>query len=167
MHTGGSRMRRSLRLGSSLLLALGTAACTSATLPKLTDLIGPPQSQAAPEAQGVSAAPLPDAAPPAGVTGTGPRLPKTVAGSAPPRPSNGPPTIVGFKGPTIVLFGEEFGSEGERIAASSLSLPLQARDAASNASRVQIETAYGSRWIARSEIVLGALERPRTSQPIQ
>jgi hypothetical protein len=66
--------------------------------------------------------------------------------------------IIGFKGPTVILFGGEFGNEGERIAASAINVPIQARSAASNASRVQIETAQGPRWVARSEITLGALD---------
>lgn len=73
-----------------------------------------------------------------------------------------PGLITGFKGTTVVLFGDETGNDGERIAVSSLSLPLQTKSSAANASRVQIQTAYGARWVARSELLFGGAPRPPT-----
>ena len=107
----------------------------------------PPASEIPPRASTTSAAP-PSGRP----SGTGVDAPL-------PRSPRGQDVIVGFKGPTVILFGGEFGNEGERVAASAINVPVQVRNAASNASRVQIETAHGPRWVARSEITLGALGR--------
>ena len=161
----GVRRLRGLSLG--LLASLAMVSCTSGATPKLTDLIGGP-AQSTPEAPpSPSVMVPPDPAPPAGATGGAPAAPRGIAGSQLPGPAGGQAAIVGFKASTVVLFGGEFGNEGQRVATASLNLPLMMKDASSNASRVQIETAYGPRWIARSEIVLGALERRRLQQSYQ
>jgi hypothetical protein len=142
---------------------MSLAACGSASLPKLSDLsegAAPPAVATAP--QGATAQPISQLPPPAAPTSAGlPSGPPSGSGVDAPlqRSTRGRDAIVGFKGPTVILFGDEFGNDGERVAASALSVPLQVRNAASNASRVQIETAQGPRWVARSEITLGALER--------
>jgi hypothetical protein len=56
----------------------------------------------------------------------------------------------------VVLFGDEVGQDGERVATSSLTVPLQMKYTASNVSRVQIDTPYGPRWVARSEITIAS-----------
>lgn len=63
--------------------------------------------------------------------------------------------ITGFKGATLVLFNDETGNVGERVAVTSLALPLQSRSSPTNFNRVQIDTVYGPRWVARSEVLFG------------
>lgn len=63
-------------------------------------------------------------------------------------------SITGFTGPTVVLYRSESGNDGERRPTASTMLPIAARASTVNASRVQIETDSGPRWIARSEISL-------------
>lgn len=151
-------LRRVPRWGLSLLPALSLAACSPSTMPNLSDLeVG-------------TAKPVATAQPPSAISPPAPKSPQQSAGTngsqpsgvgvdgPPPRPSRRSDVIVGFKGPTVILFGDEFGNDGERVAVSNLNLPLQARSAATNKTRVQIETAYGPRWVARSELVLGALD---------
>lgn len=149
------------RLALCLLPVLSLTACGSAALPKLTDITestAPPAAAVRPNgAQPPSTGPAAAENPPERPFGTGVDAPL-------PRAARGPEVIVGFKGPTVILFGGEFGNEGERIAASAIGVPLQVRNAASNATRVEIDTAQGPRWIARSEITLGGLE-PRVGQP--
>lgn len=153
-------LRRLPRLALCLLPVLSLTACGSASLPKLSDLA---ESTAPP-----TAAVQPNGAQPPTGPAAAENLPERPFGTGVdtplPRVARGPEVIVGFKGPTVILFGGEFGNEGERIAASAIGVPLQVRNAASNASRVEIDTAQGPRWIARSEITLGALE-PRVGQP--
>ncbi len=159
----GSFLRRLPRLGVCLLPALSLTACGTASLPKLSDLLEanpPPAVAAAPP--GTRHRRLSELPPPASTTSAvaPPGRPSGTGVDAPPaRSARGPDVIVGFKGPTVILFGGEFGNDGERVAASAINVPVQVRSAASNASRVQIETAQGPRWVARSEITLGALER--------
>lgn len=134
-------VRRLSQVSLSLLPALGLLGCSSASLPKLTDLEAgaPPQKVAALPQNG---SPVPNSQPP----------PST---SQPQRLPAAQDMIVGFKGQTIILFGDEFGHDGERVATAELNLPLQMKSSSSNAPRVQIDTAYGPRWVARSEIKLG------------
>ncbi len=105
-------------------------------------------------------APVMTSAPPRDRPLDAPRNPPLGGTDAPPAPTaraaRGSDMIVAFKGPTIVLFGAEVGDNGERVSTSSLSLPLQMKYASSSASRVQIETPYGPRWVARSEIMIGS-----------
>jgi hypothetical protein len=159
----GFILRRLLRLGLSLVPALGLTACGSASLPRLSDLTeGSPPPAVAAAPPGTTTPPTAQLPPPAVTTGAA-RPSGSGVDTPPRRPARGVDVIVGFKGPTVILFGGEFGNEGERVAASALTVPLQVRNAASNASRVQIETAQGPRWVARSEITLGALERTAPS----
>lgn len=65
-------------------------------------------------------------------------------------------TIIGFRGPTVVVYSGEFRNDGERLAASALPLPLRSRSSASNPLRVEIMTAAGRGWIARSEVSFAA-----------
>lgn len=165
----GYFVHRLPRLGLCLLPALSLAGCGTASLPKLSDLTegGPPPTIAA-APSGNATPPLSQLPPPVGAIGSAaPPGSPPGAGAGPAigaekhrfRGAREQDLIVGFKGPTVILFGGEFGNEGERVAASAINVPIQARSAASNASRVQIETAQGPRWVARSEITLGALER--------
>jgi len=164
----GSVVRQQRILSLSLLAALAMTACTSATLPKLTDLTGGDTQPKAEGAPGPSDVALPGPMPPAaGVAGPSSVAPQAATVGDPVRPTSERAMIVGFKTQTVVLFAEEHGNDGERVATSSLVLPLQMRNAASNAGRVQIETAYGPRWIARSEIVLGAADRQGSSRPLR
>jgi hypothetical protein len=161
-----SLLRQFARSALCLLPALSLTACGTASLPKLTDLMesnNPPVAAPTPQA-----APSPGLqAPPPSATAAvpPPERPFGTGVDAPlPRAPRGQDVIVGFKGPTVILFGGEFGNEGERVSASAINVPLQVRNAASNTSRVQIDTAQGPRWVARSEITLGALE-PRPTTP--
>lgn len=63
--------------------------------------------------------------------------------------------ITGFKSATLVLFNDETGNVGERVAVTSLSLPLQSRSSQTNFNRVQIDTVYGPRWVSRSDVLFG------------
>lgn len=157
----GTMVRQMQRLGVGLLLALTLAACSSASLPSLSE-----PGDGGTQPKGVTAVPSvpPASAPPEEPAtdrkgGGASKLSRTRSPSEPIQSVNAGSVIVGFKGPTVVLFGGEFGNEGERVSASSLSLPLELKEPSSNANRVQIDTAYGPRWIARSEIVLDALGR--------
>ena len=142
--------------------ALILAGCTSSTLPKLGDLMGEQENArvASTPLPGAPGAPVMTAATPRDRPLEAPPNPPLVGTDAPPAPSaraaRGGDMIVAFKGPTIVLFGTEAGDNGERVATSSLSLPLQMKYASSSATRVQIETPYGPRWVSRSEIMLGS-----------
>lgn len=143
---------------------MAVAACSSAPLPKLGDVDdGNAQikgSAALPHGTGPASKVLSE--PVAGAAGKGGKSAR-VGDTPPVQQIRGPhqEMIVAFTRPTIVLFGDEIGNDGERVAASSISLPLQMRNASSNASRVQIDTAYGPRWVARSEITLSALPSQR------
>ncbi len=70
--------------------------------------------------------------------------------------ANDPASIVSFKGATVVLYGSETGNDGERVPVASLPLPLRANVGLLNTSRLTIATASGPRWVATSEVVLGA-----------
>jgi len=159
---GGVRQARLLSL--CLVTGLAMAACTSAAVPKLTDLVGG-ETQAKVE---VAPDPSSMAQQPPGDAGLSPgaNSPAPPAGTAA-LPSSARASIVGFKASTVVLFSGEFGNEGERVATSSLALPLQTTTSPSNAGRVQIETVYGLRWIARTEVVLGIADRQRPGRALQ
>ena len=62
-----------------------------------------------------------------------------------------PDTIIGFRGSMVVVYSGELRNDGERLAVSSLALPLRARASQSNPGRVEIMTAAGPRWIARAD----------------
>lgn len=171
MTTGVNIARADSRLGRGLmclglLKALVLAGCSTSALPKLEDLAAPPGSAkvAAPPPSGVSGGPATVAVPP-------PPTPKPLAREPrdqplasrpdvplPPvsRAASGSDMIVGFKGATVVLFGDEVGQDGERVSTASLTVPLQMKYAPSNISRVQIDTPYGPRWVARSEITIAS-----------
>ncbi len=64
--------------------------------------------------------------------------------------------IIGLRRDMIVLYRDESGFEGERMVASSFTLPTPARRASNNPQRLEILTAAGMRWVDRAEVVLNA-----------
>lgn len=63
--------------------------------------------------------------------------------------------IVGFKRSTVILYGSPDSHEGERVPTDALSVPLKPSSQTTNASRVQIMTIDGPRWIAKSDVTFG------------
>ena len=80
------------------------------------------------------------------------------AGPASPPPVGGTPAIIAFKGPLVTLYSGESSFEGERLAASSILVPIRARSMSAGGGRIEIATVAGPRWIDRSEVVMGTLE---------
>ncbi len=67
-----------------------------------------------------------------------------------------PDQIIGFRGPTVILYSDELSNDGQRMPAAALQAPLPVRSAQAGSPRVQIMTVYGPRWIARAEVVLAS-----------
>jgi hypothetical protein len=82
------------------------------------------------------------------------QLPKA-SGTPAARPS-GAVSVTGVRAATIVLYRSEAGHDGQRVLAGALPFPLQARAVTPTASRVEIETVDGSRWIDKADLVLAA-----------
>lgn len=142
----------------ALLLALAVAGCTSASLPKLEDLSSDatrPNATDTPHV-GVAGPPQAESVPADTAKRKSARAGNEPAPVQPVRPGGGSDLIVAFKGPSIVLYDDANSNNGERVSVASLSLPLRMKSTLSNAVRVQIETPYGPRWIARSEITIGS-----------
>lgn len=158
---------RLLPLAPGLALSLTLAACGTASWPKLGDYADSSPQRPAPAGPQVAGdVPLAPASPASGYAPTSSGL-RADAPTSQLRQSGAGLMIVAFKAPTVVLFGNELGNEGERIAAASLGLPLQAKDSSANAGRVQIDTAGGPRWVARAEIVLAADGPKAAARPLQ
>lgn len=64
--------------------------------------------------------------------------------------------ITSFTKPTVVLYSGETTNDGERVATTSLPMPLRGRVAAGNTARLEIHTPSGPRWLARSEVALAS-----------
>jgi hypothetical protein len=73
--------------------------------------------------------------------------------------------IKGFTGPTVTLFTDETANAGERVLAGSLALPLPSRVSPVPPGRLEIQTEYGARWVARAEVRLADTGAPPASRP--
>jgi len=162
--TGSTLYKRRPAPRSGLLLALLIGGC-SASLPQIAGPNTPEApANASPLPAAEAGAPTSTAAiPPAKATPA--RVAAPSEGSSAPAAQRGGGTIVGFRGPTVILYGGERANDGERVAAASLSVPLPSRPSAANASRVEVMTVYGPRWIAKSEVMFAAPEAAANHPP--
>jgi hypothetical protein len=69
------------------------------------------------------------------------------------QPSVPTPTIIAFRSATVVLYADDSGQTGQRISATDLSLPLPTLSEGT-ATRLDIMTEYGRRWLARADLLL-------------
>jgi hypothetical protein len=89
----------------------------------------------------------------------GAQQPQKVSGIAGAR-SSGAVSVTGVRPTTVVLYRSETGHDGQRVPAGTLSLPLQGRATTATASRVEIETVDGLRWIDKADLILAASGPP-------
>lgn len=75
-------------------------------------------------------------------------------------------TIIKFRKSSVILYNDANGNDGERTGTASLTVPMIVRTSSSNASRLEITTAAGPRWISRSEVDLIA-RSPETPSEIK
>lgn len=59
-----------------------------------------------------------------------------------------------FKSNSVVLYANETGHDGQRVAVSSLPLPLPTGRLSVDRTRIEIMTVAGARWVSAAEIVV-------------
>lgn len=146
-----------VRATSVAIVTLLAGACS--TLPNLADLAAQTAGLGSSERVPTVEAPVANlSSPPTSVPG--PAAPQ-VAIATPREPRNPPGTpdeitILEFRAPTIVLYVNDVGNEGERVPTSQFQLPIKVRSAGAGVGRVQVLTVGGPRWIARDDIKTSA-----------
>ena len=149
-----------------LLATLALAAC-AASLPNGTEGAGGPPSELQPSAatgiaKGVGQPP--GAA--ASTAATSPAPPAASAASQQPSRkvaaaiSTQGGQITGFRSQSLMMYFTEVGSDGERIAVSTLPLPMSVAYRSASTGRLEVRTAAGTRWIDARDVSFAALGAP-------
>ena len=63
--------------------------------------------------------------------------------------------ISGFRSSTVILYFTAAGSDGVRLSATSVPIPLAILGYSADGRRLQISTVEGRRWIAASDVIFG------------
>lgn len=69
-------------------------------------------------------------------------------------PDQGPRVIVGFRNQTVIIYESEHSNVGQRVPASSLSLPITVGSSDVSNSRLPVPMVEGTRWLARADVML-------------
>lgn len=76
--------------------------------------------------------------------------------AAPPLTQPDQETVTRFRKPSVILYNDANGNDGQRTETASLIVPMTVRQSVTNASRLEVMTAAGPRWISRAEVDLAA-----------
>jgi hypothetical protein len=128
-----------LRYCATLLAAAGLSACSSSEPPTAASLVEPiPPAAASPRAMG----------PKVGAN------PAVSASEATPVTRAAPGQIAGFRSSTVILYSSDVGTDGKKVAVSTLSLPTPIVAMSASKQRLAIHTVEGIRWIAITDVVV-------------
>lgn len=160
-----SAFERPRTAGCTLVVAalVSLGGCSAS----LNDLPGDAGIAAAPTAGSAPAAgQLAQAARPRGAVGAG----AAIAGNAPAAPAHAASASSGdlvtrFRTGSVVLYLSETGHEGQRVATSSLPLPIKSSRRSADGSRVEVMTVEGLRWIAAADLVDPTTQSSRAATP--
>jgi hypothetical protein len=67
-----------------------------------------------------------------------------------------PGQIAGFRSSTVILFSSDVGTDGQKVAVSTLSLPTPIVAMSASKKRLAIHTVEGIRWVAMTDVVVPA-----------
>ena len=67
-----------------------------------------------------------------------------------------PGQIAGFRSSTVILYSSDVGTDGKKVAVSTLSLPTPIVAMSASKQRLAIHTVEGVRWVAITEVVIPA-----------
>jgi hypothetical protein len=136
----GARPPRLRFCATALLAAVGLSACSSSE-PPTASLVEPiPPAVASPRAMG----------PKVGAN------PAVSAREATPASRAAPGQIAGFRTSTVILYSSDVGTDGKKVAVSTLSLPTPIVAMSASKQRLAIHTLEGIRWVAITEVVVPA-----------
>ena len=126
---------------TALLAAAGLSACSSSEPPTAASLVEPvPPAAASPRAIG----------PKVGAK------PAVSASEATPVTRASPGQIAGFRSSAVILYSSDVGTDGKKVAVSTLSLPTPIVAMSASKQRLAIHTVEGIRWVAITEVVVPA-----------
>jgi hypothetical protein len=137
----GVRPPRLCFCATALLAAAGLGACSSSEPPTAASLVEP----------------IPPAA--ASSRTMGPKVganPAVSASEATPMTRAAPGQIAGFRSSTVILYSSDVGSDGKKVAVSTLSLPTPIVAMSASKQRLAIHTVEGIRWVAITDVVVPA-----------
>ena len=138
----GVRPPRLRFCATALLAAAGLSACASPESP-------------------TTAASLVEPIPPAAASSRtmGPKVganPAVSASEATPVNRAAPGQIAGFRSSAVILYSSDVGTDGKKVAVSTLSLPTPIVAMSASKQRLAINTVEGIRWVAITEVVVPA-----------
>jgi hypothetical protein len=140
----GARLRF---CGTALLAAAGLSACSSSEPPTASNLVEPiPPAAVSPRAMGPKVA----------------ANPAVSASEATPVTRAAPGQIAGFRSSTVILYSSDVGTDGQKVAVSTLSLPTPIAAMSASKKRLAIHTVEGIRWVEISDVVVPASANPVT-----
>ena len=126
---------------TALLAAVGMGDCSSSEPPTAASLVEPiPPAAASPRT-------------------IGPKVGANTAVSASeatPASRTAPGQIAGFRSSTVILYSSDVGTDGKKVAVSTLSLPTPIVAMSASKQRLAINTVEGIRWVAITEVVVPA-----------
>jgi hypothetical protein len=137
----GARPPRLRFCATVLLAAAGLSACTSSEPPTASNLVEPvPPAAVSPRVMGPKVA----------------ANPAVSASEATPVTRAAPGQIAGFRSSTVILYSSDVGTDGQKVAVSTLSLPTPIAAMSASKKRLAIHTVEGIRWVEISEVVVPA-----------
>ena len=152
----GARPPRLRFCAIALLAAAGLSACSSSEPPSASSLVEPdPPAAASPRAMG-------------------PKVranPAVSASEATSVSRAAPGQIAGFRSSMVILYSSDVGTDGKKVAVSTLSLPTPIVAMSASKQRLAIHTGEGIRWVAITDVVVAAQPpttpvAPRRARPI-
>ena len=137
----GARPPRLRFCAIALLAAAGLSACSSSEPPSASNLVEPdPPAAASPRAMGPK-------------MGANPAVSASEATSV---TRVAPGQIAGFRSSTVILYSSDVGTDGQKVAVSTLSLPTPIAAMSASKKRLAIHTAEGIRWVSITDVVVPA-----------
>jgi len=82
--------------------------------------------------------------------------PAVSASEATPASRAAPGQIAGLRSSTVILYSSDVGTDGKKVAVSTLSLPTPIVAMSASKQRLAIHTVEGIRWVAIAEVVVPA-----------
>ena len=126
---------------TALLAAVGLSACSSSEPPTAASLVESiPPAAASPRTMG----------PKVGAN------PAVSASEATPASRAAPGQIAGLRSSTVILYSSDVGTDGQKVAVSTLSLPTPIAAMSASKKRLAIHTVEGIRWVEISDVVVPA-----------
>ena len=137
----GARPPRLRFCATALLAVAGLSACSSSEPPTTASLVEPiPPAAVSPRAMGPKVA----------------ANPAVSASEATPVARAAPGQIAGFRSSTVILYSSDVGTDGQKVAVSTLSLPTPIAAMSASKKRLAINTVEGIRWVEISDVVVPA-----------